>query len=154
MTGKRKAAPSRANNATKTAAPDSQDAPATEPEAEKPEAPDPVMAAPIAEVAVVLPAPPVEETSDGTKPAAKGNGATNDPKRTTKAHRLEKIRQDPEAIRQTFESGKYPYTTKMRRTAYEKHKADLQLELLKVQEWVKNTNQKIVLIFEGRDAAG
>ena len=33
-------------------------------------------------------------------------------------------------------------------------KAQLQIELLKVQNWVKMTGQKIVIIFEGRDAAG
>ncbi len=70
------------------------------------------------------------------------------------ALRLSKLRQDPDAIRRAFESGEYPYITKMRRRAYEKHKAELQVELLKVQEWVKATGQKIVLIFEGRDAAG
>jgi polyphosphate kinase 2 (PPK2 family) len=37
---------------------------------------------------------------------------------------------------------------------YEKHKAELQVELLKVQEWVKESGQKIVMLFEGRDAAG
>lgn len=57
-------------------------------------------------------------------------------------------------IRRVFERGEYPYKTKIRRPAYEKQKADLQVELLKVQEWVKTTEQRIVLLFEGRDAAG
>jgi len=57
-------------------------------------------------------------------------------------------------IRRVFERGEYPYKTKIRRPAYEKQKADLQVELLKVQEWVKSTGQRIVLLFEGRDAAG
>ena len=56
--------------------------------------------------------------------------------------------------RRLFENGVYPYRTKMRRPVYEKHKAELQVELLKVQQWVKETGQKIVIIFEGRDAAG
>lgn len=63
-------------------------------------------------------------------------------------------RQDPERIRQLFENGEFPYKTKMRRKTYERHKADLQVELLKVQHWVKETGQKIVILFEGRDAAG
>lgn len=63
-------------------------------------------------------------------------------------------RHDPERIRQLFENGDFPYKTKMRRKAYERHKADLQVELLKVQHWVKETGQKIVILFEGRDAAG
>jgi len=68
--------------------------------------------------------------------------------------RLVQMRQDPEAIRLAFENGKYPYTKKLSSKAYEKDKADLQVELLKAQEWIKTTGQKIVMIFEGRDAAG
>ena len=64
------------------------------------------------------------------------------------------MRHDRTAIRRLFEYGEFPYRTKMRRAAYEKHKAELQIELLKVQEWVRETGQKIVLLFEGRDAAG
>ncbi|MDO5357351.1 MAG: polyphosphate kinase 2, partial [Conchiformibius sp.] len=37
---------------------------------------------------------------------------------------------------------------------YEKEKKKLQVELLKVQSWVKDSGQKIVSLFEGRDAAG
>lgn len=70
------------------------------------------------------------------------------------ARPISQLRHDPEAIKQFFESGEYPYTRKMRRAAYEKQKAELQLELLKVQEWVRTTGQKVVLLFEGRDAAG
>ncbi len=69
-------------------------------------------------------------------------------------HQLAQMRQNPEAIRQAFETGKYPYKTKMKRAAYEKTKAELQVELLKVQHWVEDTGQKIVMLFEGRDAAG
>ncbi|MFQ5438530.1 MAG: polyphosphate kinase 2 [Paracoccaceae bacterium] len=38
--------------------------------------------------------------------------------------------------------------------AYEAELARLQIELVKLQEWVKTTGYKIALIFEGRDAAG
>jgi polyphosphate kinase 2 len=58
-----------------------------------------------------------------------------------------------EAVHQ-FENGKYPYKKKLGRRSYEKQKAALQVELLKVQKWVKNSGQKIVILFEGRDAAG
>ncbi|MEM8797218.1 MAG: polyphosphate kinase 2 [Pseudomonadota bacterium] len=68
--------------------------------------------------------------------------------------RIADLRHDPEAIRRLFESGEYPYKRKISRARYEKKKAELQVELLKVQDWVKATGQKIVLIFEGRDAAG
>ena len=57
-------------------------------------------------------------------------------------------------IRRLFEDGKYPYTEKIKTADYEKQKAQLQVELLKAQEWIKATRQKVVLIFEGRDAAG
>lgn len=48
----------------------------------------------------------------------------------------------------------YPYRTRMNRKIYERQKKDLQIELLKVQRWVKETGQRIISIFEGRDAAG
>jgi polyphosphate kinase 2 len=57
-------------------------------------------------------------------------------------------------IRQTFENGEYPYEGKLGRRDYETQKAQLQAELLKVQKWVGETGQKIVMLFEGRDAAG
>ena len=53
-----------------------------------------------------------------------------------------------------FEQGQYPYSTKLSRSDYEKAKAELQVELLKVQHWVEETGQKFVMLFEGRDAAG
>lgn len=49
---------------------------------------------------------------------------------------------------------KYPYAEKMPRGPYEQQKAELQAELLRAQRWVKDSGEKIVIIFEGRDAAG
>jgi len=69
-------------------------------------------------------------------------------------HELAELRHNPEAIRRSFETGEYPYHTKMRRSAYDSQKAKLQAELLKVQKWVKDSGEKIVILFEGRDAAG
>ncbi len=51
-------------------------------------------------------------------------------------------------------SDSYPYPARMRRRRYEARKAELQVELLKLQNWVKETGQRIVVVFEGRDAAG
>jgi len=48
----------------------------------------------------------------------------------------------------------YPYKEKMSANAYEKEKAKLQVELLKLQKWVKETGERIVMVFEGRDAGG
>jgi len=70
------------------------------------------------------------------------------------AHLLGKMRHSPEQIKELFRTGKYPYKNKIRRAVYEQHKAELQVELLKVQNWVKQTGQKVVVICEGRDAAG
>ncbi len=53
-----------------------------------------------------------------------------------------------------FEQGHYPYTDKIKKSEYEKQKALLQVELLKVQKWVEDTGSKVVILFEGRDAAG
>ncbi len=50
--------------------------------------------------------------------------------------------------------GGYPYKNLMSRKNYEKQKYHLQVELLKLQAWVKETGQKVVIVFEGRDAAG
>ena len=48
----------------------------------------------------------------------------------------------------------YPYPERMPRDVYEGEKRLLQIELLKLQNWVKSTGVKIVILFEGRDAAG
>ena len=57
-------------------------------------------------------------------------------------------------VRRSFETGEYPYSDKLNRVSYERQKAALQAELLKVQIWAQETGQKFVLLFEGRDAAG
>ena len=54
---------------------------------------------------------------------------------------------------ETWREG-YPYDQRMTRREYEATKRSLQIELLKLQSWVKDTGQKVVLLFEGRDAAG
>ncbi|MEM9716591.1 MAG: polyphosphate kinase 2 [Pseudomonadota bacterium] len=48
----------------------------------------------------------------------------------------------------------YPYDARMKRKAYESRLADLQIELVKLQSWVRQTGQRIVILFEGRYAAG
>ena len=48
----------------------------------------------------------------------------------------------------------YPYTERMSRPEYECAKRPLQIELVKLQNWVKSTGERIVIVFEGRDAAG
>jgi polyphosphate kinase len=48
----------------------------------------------------------------------------------------------------------YPYDERMSREEYDLHKRLLQIELLKLQYWIKETDRRLVLVFEGRDAAG
>ncbi|CEA09756.1 Polyphosphate kinase 2 (PPK2) [Arthrobacter saudimassiliensis] len=67
---------------------------------------------------------------------------------TAKTSKLDS-RQREEAWRQH-----YPYDSKLGRRSYERQKRALQIELLKMQLWVKETGQKMLIIFEGRDAAG
>ena len=53
-----------------------------------------------------------------------------------------------------WREGGYPYRHLMSRKTYEKQKYHVQVELLKLQAWVKETGQRVVILFEGRDAAG
>jgi polyphosphate kinase len=53
-----------------------------------------------------------------------------------------------------WREGGYPYKNLLSRRTYEKQKYRLQVELLKLQAWVKQTGQRAVILFEGRDAAG
>jgi len=48
----------------------------------------------------------------------------------------------------------YPYPKQMKKAEYEEEIELLQIELVKMQAWVKEVGERIVLIFEGRDAAG
>jgi len=57
-------------------------------------------------------------------------------------------------LRAGWRSGGYPYLNKMSRRRYEAEKYLLQVELLKLQAWVRDTKQRLVILFEGRDAAG
>ncbi|MCK6389632.1 MAG: polyphosphate kinase 2 [Azonexus sp.] len=59
-----------------------------------------------------------------------------------------------EELTKGWREGGYPYKNLMQRRNYERQKYRLQVELLKLQAWVKETGQKVVILFEGRDAAG
>jgi polyphosphate kinase 2 len=62
---------------------------------------------------------------------------------------------DPdEELAADWRDGAYPYKNLLRRRSYEKQKFGLQVELLKLQAWVRETGQRVVVLFEGRDAAG
>ena len=53
-----------------------------------------------------------------------------------------------------FKRNIYPYKNKMKRKDYEAEKFKLQIELLKMQSWMRDSGEKLVILFEGRDAAG
>ena len=48
----------------------------------------------------------------------------------------------------------YPYGERLERPTYEREKRLLQIELVKLQNWIKDTGQRVAIVFEGRDAAG
>ena len=62
---------------------------------------------------------------------------------------------DPDTeLSEGWRDGAYPYRYLMSRKRYEQQKYLLQVELLKLQAWVKDTGQRVVILCEGRDAAG
>jgi polyphosphate kinase len=59
-----------------------------------------------------------------------------------------------DVLAKDWRQGSYPYRNLMQRASYEAQKYKLQVELLKLQAWVKESGQRVVVLFEGRDAAG
>lgn len=99
-----------------------------------------------------------QEPAQGEVPAAVNDAPPSESVggvRPEESHEsIAEMRRDQDTIRRIFENGEYPYTQKIGRRSYERRKARLQVELLKVQDWVKSNGMKIVVLFEGRDAAG
>ncbi len=48
----------------------------------------------------------------------------------------------------------FPYSERMSRKKYERAMAALQIELVKMQAWVKSSGARVAIVFEGRDASG
>ncbi|KAE9628525.1 polyphosphate kinase 2 [Parasedimentitalea maritima] len=48
----------------------------------------------------------------------------------------------------------YPHSVRLNRKSYERDMASLQIELVKMQAWIKQSGQRVAVLFEGRDAAG
>ena len=61
---------------------------------------------------------------------------------------------DQEAVRRAFETGEYPYASRLTEREYQERVLPLQVELLKAQAWAKEAGERAALLFEGRDAAG
>ena len=80
--------------------------------------------------------------------AQKGNGSASDELSSTATGDAR------DALAQVFREGIYPYSDRMKRAEYEGRKARLQVELLKAQRWIRDSGSRVVILFEGRDAAG
>ncbi len=79
------------------------------------------------------------------------------PRRSPKAERREAQRlaeADPDAVRRAFETGAYPYDDRLTERAFVREMQALQVELLKAQGLDQGRRQRVVILFEGRDAAG
>jgi len=76
--------------------------------------------------------------------------------RIADAHSLPKsvVKAVREAKRGDVVGTDFPYKKKMDRDRYESAKQKMQVELVKMQNWMRNSGQKLVIVFEGRDAAG
>ncbi|WP_457796844.1 polyphosphate kinase 2 [Methylocystis sp. S23] len=86
--------------------------------------------------------------------AAEARASAGEPAPEPRREDVRRLRADSDAIRHAFETGEFPYKTRLSNRVYLDHMQSLQVELLKAQNWVKETGQRIVMIFEGRDAAG
>lgn len=76
------------------------------------------------------------------------------PGRPGHAEELDEIADLAEALRDDAAAAELPHGVKLGRAEYERTKRLLQIELLKLQAHVKDTDQKLLVLFEGRDAAG
>ena len=64
------------------------------------------------------------------------------------------IEQRNGSIRDYFRQPAYPYAERLDIKSYYRQKHLLQIELVKLQNWVKQTGSRLLVIFEGRDTAG
>lgn len=67
---------------------------------------------------------------------------------------LDKPKLVDEVADAAMQSGNYPYDDKLDRKDYEASLRELQIELVKVQSWAQEFGSRVVMVFEGRDAAG
>ena len=99
---------------------------------------------------------PAKQRADNLKAIVEG--ASPDDIEALKAALLEQSEavagHPDEELAPDWREGGYPYRHLMSRKSYERQKYHLQVELLKLQAWVKETGQRVIILFEGRDAAG
>jgi len=113
---------------------------------------------PLPRIAAPKLAPAMPPEGDGARFIARSAAAlgAGEPRgKGDKPHKaFAQMRHDPEAIRRAFETGEYPYQSRIPNKMYLEQMQRLQVELLKAQSWIRGTGEKIVILFEGRDAAG
>ena len=61
---------------------------------------------------------------------------------------------DPKRRVRYFRENLYPYAYRMSYDEYYDHKFPLQVELVKLQNWIREAGERVIILFEGRDAAG
>jgi len=101
-------------------------------------------------------------STDGAAPITKAAGALGKAEaagrrpngKASRGHLTRSLQDEPDAVRRAFESGTYPYSDRLSTRAYEQQMAQLQVELLKAQNWIKESGERVLMLFEGRDAAG
>ncbi|MEZ5328871.1 MAG: polyphosphate kinase 2 [Verrucomicrobiales bacterium] len=98
--------------------------------------------------------PSAEASSDPGKGAKSGPSDYGDLEELLESRGLKKGLTNSVTLEINYEKGLYPYREKVAVREYEQTKLKLQAELLKVQAWVRDAGQRVVALFEGRDAAG
>lgn len=112
----------------------------------------------LAAVDAIRKGPPVLKSNSKALKAILTGASPDDAKRLKKA--LATTRPASESpttsdeLAPDWRDGGYPYKSRMLRRDYEQQKFLLQTELLKLQAWMKDSRQRLILLFEGRDAAG
>ena len=61
---------------------------------------------------------------------------------------------DPDTRVRYFRNNIYPYAHRMNYQDYYRAKLPIQVELVRLQNWMKDTGERLIILFEGRDAAG
>ena len=113
--------------------------------------------APVPAAPVSVPTAPVAQKAIEPRKAEKPLESRK-PDKALAPRKVEKARRiaphDPDNIRRAFETGDYPYSTKVGEKIYLERVKPLQAELVKAQNWIKDSGEKVLVLFEGRDAAG
>ncbi|MGV6859741.1 MAG: polyphosphate kinase 2 [bacterium] len=107
----------------------------------------------ISSITSVKSAKPKKKEKAKEKPKAEKKKNKKELKQS-KSSPVAKKNSKPKTAKAIFKQGNYPYSGKMNREQYEAEKKELQIELLKMQSWIKDSGERVVILFEGRDAAG